>query len=589
MYKLNKLTKPIYYQTYGARVGVSVKKERKKPRTKFQRGMMSDTLIEVTTSTIPQSQELSRRIVERATKQGDIDFLGPAIYNQGEDETDQIKQEAQKEMKAARGVFNEPVEDYLEKRKGNFERFKEQLNMDGDFEAKLQEMLKPKGIQYLPTTKIKISKKPLPEYYTQEDHEFNLYTKQAGANFLKFPDYSNMSIEEIKNSDPSFVPEGFTGEKVEEQSLSAREFFRRSNKLTPGTIIDEPNPLYSHLFTSSLPPNISKNDLYKIYIVNDQEYKKFFPYGAGALEEVWKKLCQRGVMVRPYVLPVFEFIDDFVKGVNKKMGYLFSGVQGGGKSFLLFQALHYSLYKEIIIFSIPSLYDWLYGIHYIIPNPLLKGYYDPPSRVVTWMRQFRHQNSGILRGIFISTNYNFPLKTNSDFETRGIRNLDDLCSYGSSNEYLAVIAFKLLMDELFYLKDVKVLFVIDDYNYSHEYSGFHFGDLMEMSKKDPERIHARQFVLIRAIERFMGSQKPNYAFICADSHKHKTETKWTLMHRNALCAINVPRYSYPEMNTITSYYTSSFFVYGTPRQFMEDFVFITGGNPGKIWKQVQYY
>lgn len=592
MYRLTKFSKTLT-KSYGSRVGKSVKKERKRVDSGLlKRGRFTDVQIESTISDIPHPVPLSQIILERATKKGDVEFEGPAMYNQSEDEKLRVLKKTEKEMNAERGIFETPVEKFQETAQERFDRFKSQLNLEGDFEEFLEEISEPKGIEYVPETRIQVSKKLLPDYSTQEDHEFILYMKQPGANFHYLPDFSSMTMEEIKNSDPAYVPDdlSYPPETPEGTVESAREFFKRANSLLPGTYIQEQNPLYSYLYTTNPPFKFSNNDLFKVYIISEEEYKRWFPYGAGIVDKVWKKLCQRGVMVRPHILPVIDFIDDFIKGTHKKIGYLFSGVQGGGKSFLLFQAAHYALNKvQFITFHIPSLYEWLHGIHYIVPSPLLKGYYDAPLRTLNFIRSFRHQNCGFLRNIPLSTNYQFPIKKNTDFEKKGgLHTLDDLCAYGSVNEYLAVIALKILLDEIYFLKDFKVLFIIDDYNHSLEYSGFHFGDLMNMSEKDPERVHARQFVLVRGIERFMGSGKSNYAFICADSHTFKTETKWTLMHRNALCAINVQRYSYPEMNTITTYYQSCFFVWGTPRAFMEDFVWVTGGNPGKIWKKVQY-
>lgn len=50
--------------------------------------------------------------------------------------------------------------------------------------------------------------------------------------------------------------------------------------------------------------------------------------------------------------------------------------------------------------------------------------------------------------------------------------------------------------------------------------------------------------------------------------------------------IQVPRYSYPEMRNIIDYYMSAYWVFAKPEQYFEDLVFLSGGIPANVWKQM---
>jgi hypothetical protein len=271
-------------------------------------------------------------------------------------------------------------------------------------------------------------------------------------------------------------------------------------------------------------------------------------------------------------------------------------MSGCGKSCNLTAVAYHAYLKNMLVFHIPNGYFWTRGIHYVVPSPLLQGYYDCPIPTVSFMKQFMKANEEILREMKLSKDYELPTittqkVTNPDtFKGEVKKNpttLLELCQYGLYHSSYTLIAFKFLMDELNYNQSVPMVFVVDDYNFFNHFTVYSHGDIEDEELVDlPKKIHAKQYTLVRGLDRILAENQGNKTFICANSNKHKILEHSSLMDSDALTAIQVKRYNYNELNRMCSYYMAAHYVYGTPGVFLEDLMFLTGGIPSKIFKEM---
>jgi len=133
-----------------------------------------------------------------------------------------------------------------------------------------------------------------------------------------------------------------------------------------------------------------------------------------------------------------------------------------------------------------------------------------------------------------------------------------------------------------------MLFAVDDYNFFNDISIFHFGDVNKLEFELPKRIHSKQFVLVRGLDRILGANHPNKLFVCADTKRYNNKIPQPLVQRNLLKAINVQRYNFEEMTNICAYYMSASYLYGEAKYYLDDLTFLTGGVPGKVYKEMTY-
>lgn len=549
-----------------------------------------------------ESQDMTSEVYQavlalRAQNYDDVYSDSAPIFDTMHEEAAELKQKHNAEEAQKTGLPPKlDPEDEEEQRyrpqssKFPMERFSQQFGMNAEVEGKVNQTLhKFSQIRPVPFGVV-INKKPMPDYYTDADRKFEEYTKRPGANFVRLPDVPNMKYSEMmKNVDQ--VSDEVESNLVESETdvlMTDDQWHEKAIALKPGDVQEEVNPAFSFLFSKQAPAQITVEEASKLYLVSNSDYHTYFASGVGDIDPVWKTLHQRGVMIRPAVLPVIDFLAKFDKGIHDRLGYIFTGTRGAGKSFLLLQAVHHAFKKDdTLVFYIPNLRFWTNGNHFVLPSPLLRGYFDCQLPQYQFMKAFRRGNSHILKTMKLHSDYKLPIP--EEWGQAKLVSLDDLMAWSCQNDQTATIGFKILLDELHLDKTQKMVFAIDDYNYSLGNTGFHFGNIENYQTEKPKRVHARQLVLIRGLERIMANRGLNKVFLAATSEKHVTETKWHLDHFNSLTAINVQRYTFSEITNICSYYMSAHYVYGVPEAYLEDLVWVTGGNPGRVWKQMALF
>jgi hypothetical protein len=263
--------------------------------------------------------DLSKKLIERAIKRGDVDPDSP-ISHEGQSS---LEEKAEKEEKLT------GEESYIE----DITKFKEQYGWDDAFDEKL--LMETKKNTYGNAT-LNFNKKKLQQFQSKEEVEFEKYSKQKGAkvdmNLIE-------SLSDFFNEDSKLVLEQPDGTKQtidlshltqdeeisEEPEVDKAEFTLNALKIQPGTFQEEQNPAFKHLYTNSI-ENISISDFNKIFIMPEQHYEKYFKENklGEELEENFERISQRALMLRTSIEPVVRHLNLFQKGKQTTNGYLFS-------------------------------------------------------------------------------------------------------------------------------------------------------------------------------------------------------------------------------------------------------------------------
>jgi hypothetical protein len=271
--------------------------------------------------------DLSKKLIERAVKRGDVDPETPPIneYSVSSEE------KAEKEEKLT------GEESYIE----DITKFKEQYGWNDSFDDKL--LMETKKNMYGNVT-MNHNKKKLQQFQSKEEFQFERYTKQKGANVENLAD----RLSDFFNEGTTLVLENEDGTKQtinishltedeelpEAPEIDKAEFTVNALKIAPGTYQEEQNPAFKHLYTDSI-ENISISDLNKIFIIPENHYDKYFKENklGKELEENFEKISQRALMLRDSIEPVVRHLNLFQKGKQTTNGYIFSRTQRFFNSF----------------------------------------------------------------------------------------------------------------------------------------------------------------------------------------------------------------------------------------------------------------
>jgi len=347
---------------------------------------------------------------------------------------------------------------------------------------------------------------------------------------------------------------------------------------------------HPHLFVDGS-ANFVPTDTGKMFIITPEKHKKYFGITGtgGDLDKTFESILQRALLVREPVLPIIKDIHNLAK--NKKKittdpGYLFMGIQGSGKSACLATCVYNAYTNGVLVVHIPSAHHWTHGIHFVEPSPVLQGYYDAPLPTRDFLKSFMTANDEILKRMPLSKAYSLPLESGQKLPTT----LYELCDYALLMESNISVVFKFVLDELINDTTTPMLFAIDDYNFLHDYTFYQYGNLDDFATTVPQKIHAKNYTLVRALNRIISQNAPNKLVITANTNKNKTPNKVYMVEDNVLDPVYVPsRYTFEELSTIVEYYQSSAFVFGNKENYMEDLLFMSGGVPQRVYKHMSVF
>ncbi|KAL9644432.1 hypothetical protein ABK040_013660 [Willaertia magna] len=342
---------------------------------------------------------------------------------------------------------------------------------------------------------------------------------------------------------------------------------------------------------------LDKYSISKLFNINNLDYKKYFSMNGvgGDLDKCFETIKQRSLMIREHSLSSLNEIDYLAKNSKRldknRQGSIFVGIKGSGKSASLATCV-YRAYKHsnILVLHIPSAFKWTHGVHFIEPSPVLKGYYDAPLPTRDFLKGFMTSNKHLLLKMSLKKDYHLPLEAGQ----KAPSNLYELCDYALLSESNISVIFKFILDEIINEKKIPILIAIDDYNFLHDYTTYQYGNLDDFTTSLPKKVHAKEYTLVRAINRMLQQNDENKLFIASNTNKHKTESRVYVpkefIEQVGLDLVYVPsRYTFAELDAMVDYYQHSSFVFGEKNDFMEELLFMTGGVPQRVHKHLSIF
>ncbi|CAL1373069.1 unnamed protein product [Linum trigynum] len=263
------------------------------------------------------------------------------------------------------------------------------------------------------------------------------------------------------------------------------------------------------------------------------------------------------------------------KGVKARKQIVLDGPLSCGKSIALAMLVHWARDEGWLVFYAPRGWEWTHG-GYFYKNPHT-GLWDTPLQAEKILKDFLKYNESQLKQLHCHLFDPIPLGEGAGVGLlKGIdsmpvpegSSLFDLAQIGIQHSHAAVGVVVRLRKELSLVKDVPVLFAIDQYN-----SWFTFSEYEEpMTLHSTRPVHAKEVATVNAFRSMMD----NDMMVGAFSHSTAVgKLRQDLPDVPVDARINLPRYNLDEAATVCHYYLRQRLI--NPEAFSDD-----------KWKKVYY-
>ncbi|TVU17939.1 hypothetical protein EJB05_34001 [Eragrostis curvula] len=291
------------------------------------------------------------------------------------------------------------------------------------------------------------------------------------------------------------------------------------------------------------------------------EWKAVLPEGlpAGMMKE-FQETRRCAVMVRKSFLDLRDnfrrIVDPAITSNWKdiKRQIVLDGPRSCGKSIALAMLVHWARTGGWLVFYVPQGKDWTHGGFFY--RNTYSDFFDTPIQAAKIMQDFMKYNEARLQQLPCQIFEPIPLgegagvgmmKGADTVEMPEGSTLYDLIQTGITNTHASVGVLVHLRKELSLVKDVPVLFAIDQYN-----SWFTFSDFQEpVTVRSCRSIHAKELTLVNAYRSMLHSDMMIGAF----SHSTAVgKLRQELPDVPADARVMFPRYSVEEAETVCHYY-----------------------------------
>lgn len=234
--------------------------------------------------------------------------------------------------------------------------------------------------------------------------------------------------------------------------------------------------------------------------------------------------------------------------------FILDGPVSSGKSITLAMLVHWARSEGWFVFYVPKAKEWTHGGFYY--KNLLAPSWDTPIQAATVLGNLLKSHESVLQTLPcqilepITLGEGAGVGLMKDAEAVAMpegSTLFDLVQTGIATTHAAVGVVVRLREELSLVKEVPVLFVIDQYN-----SWFTFSQYKEVTGRHSHRdIHARELAMVKAYRTMLHSDM----MVTAYSHstavgklrKHLPDTPLDVRY-------DFPRYSIDEVEAVINYY-----------------------------------
>ncbi|CAL9202254.1 unnamed protein product [Musa hybrid cultivar] len=317
-------------------------------------------------------------------------------------------------------------------------------------------------------------------------------------------------------------------------------------------------PLFA--FTKSLAP-LSRKEACSYVDFSLEEWNAMLPEGLPAgMKKEFEETRRCAVMVRQSFL---DLRDNFRRIVdppihtgtkNSKKQIVLDGPVSCGKSIILAMLVHWARSEGWLVFYVPKGKEWTHGGFFY--KNLHNEFWDTPVQAETILQNFLKFNEDRLQQlpcqifdpILLGEGAGVGLMKNVDSMAMPEGStLYDLIQTGITYTHAAVSVVVRLRKELSLVKDVPVLFAIDQYNNWFTFSEYH--ELLTW--QSTRQIHAREVTTVNAYRSMMHDDMMVGAF----SHSTavgKLREELPDVPRGA--RLMLPRYTLNEAATVCHYY-----------------------------------
>ncbi|KAK4764519.1 hypothetical protein SAY87_013957 [Trapa incisa] len=318
------------------------------------------------------------------------------------------------------------------------------------------------------------------------------------------------------------------------------------------------------LFTSS--PSLSeltRKDACTYIKFNMDKLKAVLPEGLPVgMEKEFEESMRSALLVRQSFLDLRDNFRRIVdppswssdKAPKVRKQVVLDGPVSCGKSIALSMLVNWARDEGWLVFYAPKGREWTHGGFYY-KNPQT-GLWDTPVQAEKILKDFRMWNEGHLKKLSCQIDDPIPLGEGAgvgwmkevDSMTMPVgATLDDLVKTGIDHTYAAVGVVVRLRKELSLVKDMPVLFAIDQYN-----NWFTFSEYEEpVTFHSCRQIHARELSTVNAYRSMMHDDMMVGAF----SHSTAVgKLRKELPDVPADARVNFPRYSLDEAAAVCHYY-----------------------------------
>ncbi|XP_031385606.1 uncharacterized protein LOC116199409 [Punica granatum] len=319
-------------------------------------------------------------------------------------------------------------------------------------------------------------------------------------------------------------------------------------------------PLFTS--TSSL-SHLTRKDACTYFNFNMSKLEEVLPEGLPAgMEKEFGEAMRSAVLVRQGFLDLRDNFRRIVdppswpsdKAPKLRKQVVLDGPVSCGKSIALAMLVHWARDEGWLVFYVPKGREWTHGGFYY-KNPQT-GLWDTPVQAEKILKDFRMWNEGHLMKLPCQVYDPIPLGEGAgvgwmkDVDSMTMpegSTLDDLVKTGIDHTHAAVGVVVRLRKELSLVKEIPVLFAIDQYN-----SWFTFSEYeVPVTLHSCRPLHAREVATVNAFRSMMHDNMMVGAF----SHSTAVgKLRKDLPDVPADARVNFPRYSLDEAATVCHYY-----------------------------------
>ncbi|KAH9290798.1 hypothetical protein KI387_034915, partial [Taxus chinensis] len=331
------------------------------------------------------------------------------------------------------------------------------------------------------------------------------------------------------------------------------------NAAAPG--LRRKKPLFTNAASLS---ELTQEDVNTYITISDEDLKHSIGEGLPAgLTKEYEETKGCSLLVRESFLELRDELKACVekaKNPNAQLGnprkqFILDGPVSSGKSITLAMLVHWARAEGWFVFYVPNGKEWTHGGFYY-KNPVASSW-DTPKQAITVLERLLKCHENILQQLRcqkfepITLGEGPGIGAMKDAETVAMpegSTLFDLVQTGLTCSHAAVGVVVRLREELSMVKEVPVIFIIDQYN-----SWFTFSEYKEYTGRRSHRaIHARELTMVKPYR----SMLHNDMMVAAYSHstavgklrKHLPDTPVNVRY-------DFPRYDIDEAEAVINYYT----------------------------------